>query len=52
MGCSKTGIDHPCYDSSLVHINACTNDCSGFIGCDGNTYCNECQAAMVGIGPQ
>ncbi len=40
-----------CYDASLVHNNPCTADCGGFLGCDGNTYCNQCEAARVGIGP-
>jgi len=45
-------IVESCYDETLVHNNACTQDCPGFIGCDGNTYCNECEAARLGIGPQ
>lgn len=50
--CSRDGVNHPCYDASLVHDNPCTTDCPGFEGCDGNTYCNECEAARVGIGPK
>lgn len=50
IGCSNE--DKDCYDSSLVHDNACTADCPGFIGCDGNEYCNECEAARLGIGPE
>lgn len=40
---------HPCYDASLVHDNACTTDCPGVCGCDGLTYCNECEAHRLGI---
>jgi hypothetical protein len=38
-----------CYDPSLVHNGACPEDCPGVCGCDGNTYCNECEANRVGI---
>lgn len=51
-GCKKEGEDHSCYDSSLVHEDDCTTDCPGFEGCDGKTYCNECEAARNGIGPK
>lgn len=48
---SDDSNQHPCFDASLVHEDACTQDCPGFAGCDGNTYCNECEAARLGIGP-
>ena len=51
-GCKKDDDNHPCYDITLVHNDACTTDCPGFEGCDGQTYCNECEAARVGIGPR
>lgn len=51
VGCSKDEGEHPCYDSSIVHDNPCTSNCPGFEGCDGKTYCNQCEAARLGIGP-
>jgi len=50
--CNKTSGNHSCYDESLVHDLACTTGCPGFEGCDGNTYCNQCEAARKGIGPK
>lgn len=41
-----------CYDSKLYrqHKNdICTMDCPGVTGCDGQTYCNECEANKKGI---
>lgn len=50
--CSNEGENHPCYDSTLVHDGPCLTHCPGFKGCDGKTYCNECEAARYGIGPK
>ena len=52
LGCTKDNTVHPCYDASLVHDGPCTTDCPGFEACDGNTYCNECEAARHGFGPK
>lgn len=41
-----------CYSRSLEKKsknNACQADCFGVIGCDGNFYCNECDANRKGI---
>jgi hypothetical protein len=51
-GCGKGDGEHACYNSTLVHENPCTADCPGFQGCDGNMYCNQCEAARLGIGPK
>ncbi|MCF8256229.1 MAG: hypothetical protein K9J06_01660 [Flavobacteriales bacterium] len=41
-----------CYDKALeeaFYTIDCTADCPGVVGCDGNTYCNECMANSQGI---
>lgn len=41
-----------CYDEALYqkHKNDfCTMDCPGVVGCDNETYCNECIARTKGI---
>jgi len=50
--CDKDECQPSCYDESIVHNGICTTDCPGFEGCDGKMYCNECEAARVGIGPK
>lgn len=44
--------NHSCFDAQLYQKNKgsiCTEDCPGFIGCDGKEYCNECIANTQGI---
>ncbi len=31
------------------HSGVCQDNCPGVVGCDGLTYCNECDAARNGI---
>lgn len=47
LSCNKD-----CYDAELAkqyESAMCTADCPGVVGCDGKTYCNECEANRQGI---
>lgn len=49
LSCSK---ENDCFDKDLYenHKNdVCPNNCPGVTGCDGATYCNECEANKNGI---
>lgn len=44
--------ENDCYDEELYQLHKddyCTMDCPGVKGCDGKTYCNECEANRKGI---
>lgn len=48
VSCQK----NKCYDAELENRcknQFCTTDCPGVKGCDGKTYCNECEANRLGI---
>jgi|GEM_PF-5728733 hypothetical protein len=47
--CDKT---HSCYDPKLVHDGPCPAHCPGVKACNGETYCNECEAARHGYSVQ
>lgn len=51
FSCRKSGSEHVCYDSSIIHDTPCSKDCPQIIGCDGQVYCNDCVAAKEGIRP-
>ncbi len=47
--CNK---ERSCYSEQLFQDskdNVCATDCPGVTGCDGKTYCNECEANKKGI---
>lgn len=49
-GCSKQ--EPTCYSRALEREyknRMCTADCPGYVGCDGKTYCNQCEANRNGI---
>ena len=49
ISCNKTKTN--CFDQNLKdnHSGICVMDCPGVVGCDGKTYCNECDANKNGI---
>jgi len=50
LSCKKNSDS--CYDEQLYQQHKddiCTADCPGVTGCDGKTYCNECDALRHGI---
>ena len=50
--CKKTSTANACYDEELFQKSknlSCIQSCDGIIGCDGKKYCNDCEAAKVGI---
>ncbi len=59
-GTECTGAEYCAYDGGgcgyadgtghcLPRPDACPDDCPGVCGCDGNDYCNACDAAAIGV---
>jgi hypothetical protein len=49
---SFSACDKGCYNPSLEKASQntiCTTDCPGVVGCDGKSYCNECEANKLGV---
>lgn len=47
-----TSCNKDCYNPNLENEfkdKVCTTDCPGVKGCDGKTYCNECEANKAGV---
>jgi hypothetical protein len=48
VSCKKQSCYDPELEKAFQSIG-CTTDCPGVKGCDGKTYCNECEANRQGI---
>lgn len=48
LNACQTDKPRPCPDKSIKHNNACTTDCPGVTACNGQFYCNACEAAREG----
>jgi hypothetical protein len=49
---SLASCNKDCYNPSLENAyknSMCPTDCPGVTGCDGKTYCNECEANKLGV---
>ena len=47
-GCRKETCPNPKLQNQHAK-DVCTADCPGVVGCDGKTYCNECEARRHGV---